>query len=126
VIFSDGSRKDSFNLGLGQRTNNHAAILGLLKACQIARENGNKEIQVFGDFEILIKILNLNDYFSNPTINKTLQRLRHVLQDFSSSLFYHILRGSNKEAYAKANMDYLLPLVAINKNDEAPLWIPIP
>jgi hypothetical protein len=85
-----------------------------------------KEIQVFGDSEILIKILNSNDHFNNPAINKTLQRLRQVLQDFSSSLFFHILRGSNKEADAKVNMGCLLPLGAFNKNDEAPLWIPIP
>jgi hypothetical protein len=90
------------------------------------RENGIKEIQVFGDFEILIKILNTNDHFNNPVINKTLLRLRQVLQDFSSSRFFHILCGSNKESYAKANMGFLFPLGELNKNDEAPLWIPIP
>jgi ribonuclease HI len=126
IYSSNGSRKDSFSWGLGQRTNNQAEILGLLKACQIVRKNGIKEIQVFGDSEILIKILNTNDYFSNPAINKTLLRLRQVLQDFSSSRFFHILRGSNKEADAKANMGCLLPLGVLNKNDDAPLWIPIP
>jgi ribonuclease HI len=98
----------------------------LLKSCQIARENGIKEIQIFGDSEILIKILNTNDHFNNPVINKTLQRLRQVLQDFSSSRFFHILRGSNKEADAKANMGCLMPLGALRKNDETPLWTPIP
>jgi hypothetical protein len=96
------------------------------KACQIARENGYKEIQDYGDSEILIKILNLNDHFNNPAVNKTLQRLRKVLQYFSSSHFFHILCGSNKEADAKANMGFLLPLCAFNKNDEAPVWTPIP
>jgi ribonuclease HI len=126
IYSSDGSRKDNFSWGLGQRTNNQAEILGLLKACQIARENGIKEIQVFGDSEILIKILNTNDHLSNPVINKTLLRIRQVLQDFSSSRFFHILRGSNKEADTKANIGCLLPLGVLNKNDEDPQWIPIP
>ena len=73
VIYSeDASRRDSFSWGLGQRTNNQAEILGLLKSCQIAHGNGIREIQVFRDSKILIKILNTEDHFSNPTINKTL------------------------------------------------------
>jgi ribonuclease HI len=49
IYSSDGQRKDKLSCGLDRRTNNQAEILGLLKACQIARENGIKEIQVFGD-----------------------------------------------------------------------------
>ena len=50
VIYSpDEQRKDIFNWGLGKRTNNYTEILRLLRSCQIARENGFKEIQVFGD-----------------------------------------------------------------------------
>ena len=127
VIYSlNGSRKDRFSWGLGQRTNNQEEILGLLKAYQIARENGNREIQVFRDSEILIKILNTEDHFSNLSLNKTLQRLQYMLQVFSSSLFFHILCGSNKEADSKENFGCLLPQGAYNKNDEAPSWIPIP
>jgi len=55
IYSSDGSQKDSFNWELRQRTNNQDEILGLLKSCQIERGNGNKEIQVFGDFEIPIR-----------------------------------------------------------------------
>ena len=127
VIYSqDGSRRDSFSWGLGQRTNNQEKILGLLKACQIARENRNREIQVFGDSKILIKILNTEDNLSIPALNKNLKRLRYMLLDFSSSLFFHILRGSNTEEDFKDNLGCLLPQGAYNKNDEEPSWIPIP
>jgi ribonuclease HI len=126
IYSSNGQRKDSFSWGLGQRTNNQVEILGLLKACQIAWENGIKEIQVFGDSEILIKTIILEDHFSNPALNKTLQRLRYVLQDFFNSQFYHILRGSNMEADEKANMVCLLSQGTFNKNEEAPTWIYIP
>ena len=45
VIYSvEGKRVDRFSWGLGHKTNNHVEILALLKACQIAREKGNKDI----------------------------------------------------------------------------------
>jgi regulator of sigma D len=62
----------------------------------------------------------------NPIINKALQRLCQVLQDFSSPCFFNILRGLNKEADAKANMGCQMPSGVLKKNDETPLWIPIP
>jgi ribonuclease HI len=91
IYSSDSQSKDSFSWGLGKNTNNQAEILGLLKACQLAQGNGEKYIQVFGDSEILIKILNSGEFFNNPTLNKTLQRLRKVTQNFTSIFIYHIL-----------------------------------
>jgi hypothetical protein len=82
VIYSpDGSSKDCFCWGLGQKSNNQADILGLLKACLIAREKGVKDLQVFGDSEIIIKKLNMEAQFSNASLNKTLVRLKRVLLD---------------------------------------------
>jgi ribonuclease HI len=127
VVYSpDGQRKDSFSWGLGQNTNNQAEILGLLKACQLAHGNDEKDIQVFGDSEILIKILNTDDYFNNPVLNKTLQRLRKVTQNFTSISFYHILRSLNKEADERENRGCLLAQGELSKNDEEPVWYPIP
>jgi ribonuclease HI len=98
----------------------------LLEACQIAWENGIKEVQVLGDSKILIKTIISEDHFSNPTLNKTLQRLRYVLQDFSNAQFYHILRGSNKKVDEHANMGCLLSQGTFSKNEETPIWISIP
>jgi hypothetical protein len=82
VIYSpDGSSKDCFYWGLGQKSNNQAKILGLLKACLIAREKGVKDLQVFGDSKIIIKKLNMEARFSNASLNKTLVRLKRVLLD---------------------------------------------
>ena len=99
---------DRFSWGLGHKTNNHVEILALLKACQIAREKGNKDIQVFGDTEILIKTLSSNGRFNDLLLNKVLQGLRSVLYFFSSHSFYHILCGLNKEADENANEGCLL------------------
>jgi ribonuclease HI len=97
-----------------------------LERIKYSRENGIKEVQVFGDSEILIKTIISEDHFSNPTLNKTLQRLRYVLQDFSNAQFYHILRGSNMEADEQANTGCLLSQGTFSKNEEAPIWISIP
>lgn len=71
VIYStDGTKRDSFAWGLGLKTNNQAEILRLLKACLIAREKGIKDLQVFGDSEIIIKNLIKGDLFNNVGLNK--------------------------------------------------------
>jgi ribonuclease HI len=111
---------------LGQSTNNQAETLGLLKDCQLAQGNGEKDIQLFGDSEILIKILNTDDYFNNPVLNKTLQRLRKVMQNFTSISFYHILQNLNNEVDERANMGCLLAQEELSKNTEIPVWYPIP
>ena len=126
ICSSDGFRIESFNWGLGEKTNSHTKILGLLKSCQIARGKGIKEIQVFGDSKILIKILNAKDVFNNLFLNKTLQRLRLVLQDFSFSHFFHIMCGSNKEVDTETNLGCLLLQGALRKKEEEPNWAPIP
>ena len=126
IYSADGKRVDSFSWGLGHKTNNHAEILALLKACQIAWEKGIKDIQVFGDSEILINTLSSNVMFNDLLLNNVLQRLRSVMHDFSSRIFFHILRGLNKEADVKANEGCLLSQGALRVNEEEAHWAPIP
>eukprot|EP00253_Pinus_taeda_P016670 PITA_16670 len=104
LIFSpDGVSRDTFFWGLGLKTNNQAELLSLLKACQIAREKGIKDIQVFGDSKILIKKLNAAEQFRNAGLNRTSERLKKVLSAFASFKFYHILRSSDSDADLLAN-----------------------
>eukprot|EP00253_Pinus_taeda_P027254 PITA_27254 len=119
VIYSlDGDRKDIFYWGLGQKSNNQAELLGLLKVCQIARDKGVKKLQVFGDSELIIKNLNTGDRFNNPSLNKILGRLKRVLQFFDSCKFYHILRNLNSEADKMANKGSAIMkgLIFVNEN----------
>eukprot|EP00253_Pinus_taeda_P033411 PITA_33411 len=103
IYFADNLRKVHFSWGLGISTNNQAELLALTKACQIARDKGIKECQAFGDSEILISKINSDSQFSNAILNKSLNRLRIILQDFTSFKIYHILRSLNKEADEMAN-----------------------
>lgn len=99
IYSSDSTSRDCFYWGLGQKSNNQAEIFGLIKACLIAREKGVKDLQAFGDSEILIKKLNSEDLLNNASLNKLLGRLKRILQEFTSYKFYHILRNLNGEAY---------------------------
>eukprot|EP00253_Pinus_taeda_P015281 PITA_15281 len=103
IFFADNLRKVHFSWGLGISTNNQAELLALTKACQIARDKGIKECQAFGDSEILISKINSDTQFSNAILNKSLNRLKIILQDFTSFKIYHILRSLNKEADEMAN-----------------------
>eukprot|EP00253_Pinus_taeda_P024699 PITA_24699 len=118
IYFAEGLSSVSFAWGLEEKTNNQAEILGLLKACHIAREKSAKDIQVFRDSEILIKKLIKEEYFNNVGLNKILDRLKTVLQSFDSCKFYHILRNSNKEADRMANLGSTLNKGILNVNGE--------
>jgi ribonuclease HI len=126
IYSSEGTTLETFSWGLGQRTNNQAEILSLIKVCQIAKARGHRNLQAFGDSEILIKMIHSGGQFNDAGLNKNLQRLRHTLQDFISFNCYHILRDLNKEADALANKGCLLAQGDLCINDGDPTNICIP
>lgn len=108
ILSPDRLNKISYSWGLGISSNNQVESYSLLKACQIAKELGHKIIQIFEDSELMIKLLNSEDYFTNPSLNKTLQRIRNTLKDFDTVDSYHILWDLNKQADSLANKGFLL------------------
>jgi hypothetical protein len=71
-------------------------------------------------------MIHLRGQFNDVSLNKNLQRLRHILKYFTSFNFYHILRDSNKEADKLANKGYLLAQgeLSINDGDLVKICIP--
>ena len=65
IFYPGGNLEMSFSWGVGQTTNNQAEIYALLKACQLAKAAGHNNIQIFGDSEIIIKVLNFDSMFNN-------------------------------------------------------------
>lgn len=109
ILSLDRSSETGFNLGLGTISNNHTESYSLLKACQIAKELGYKIIQIFWDTELLIKLLNSEDHFRNPTLNKnSIMNPKH-LKYFDRVDSYHILRDLNKQADSLTNKGCLMP-----------------
>ena len=57
LIFYPGEKLEtSFIWGVGHLTNNQAELYALSKACQLAKEAGHNNLQIFGDTEIIIKV----------------------------------------------------------------------
>ena len=55
IFYLGGRLQTSFSWGLGQLSNNQAELYALLKACQLTKEAGHKDLQIFRDSEIIIK-----------------------------------------------------------------------
>ena len=108
LYYPGGMSETSFSWGIGQSTNNLAEILALLKACQLEKEARHKDLQIFDDSEILIKVLNTNKQFNNFSLNGTIQRIQFILTEFDSISFFHILQELNKKADSKANRGFQL------------------
>ena len=109
LYYPGGIPETSFNWGIRQSKNNQVEILALLKSCQLAKEVGHKDVQIFGDSEILIKVLNTDKQFSNFSLNGTMQRIQFILTEFDSVSLFHILRGLNRKEYSKSNWGCQLP-----------------
>ena len=63
---------------------------------------------ILGDSYLLINLLNSNAQFNNPSLNKTLQRIRNILNVFEKVSSFHILRELNNQADSPANKACLL------------------
>ena len=78
-------------------------------AIQIVKENGYNTVQIiFGDSELLIKVLNTGDRFNNFALNILLQRIRAILKEFDMVESFHILWELNSYVDALANNASLL------------------
>ena len=100
-------------------SNNQAEIYNLFMAIHIAKENGYKTVQIFGDSELLIKVLNIVDHFNNSALNILLQRIRVRLKEFDMVESFHILQELNSYVDALANNASLLPQGFLSINGAA-------
>ena len=107
-------------------TNNQAESYILLQAIQLAKNKGYKSVQIFGDFEILIKDLNSFHSLKNSALIVTLQRIKIILKAFDKVDSFHILRGLNIYADALENQACLLPQGFLSINGESSYFNPIP
>ena len=107
-------------------SNNQVESYSLLKAFQIAKEHGYNSIQIDGDSELLIKVLNSEDHFNNSVLNKSFQRIQNLLKEFERVASFHILRKLNKTADALANKSCMLPEGILSINGEPIIFFPIP
>ena len=92
----------------------------------MAKEASFKYLHVYGDFEILIKMLNSDGLFNIPSLNVILKGIWIILKDFEQVEFFHILRDLNGTPDSLENVVYLLAQGYLSLNGEASLFQPIP
>ena len=102
------------------------AVNHTLFATNLVREGNPKEILIFGDSELLIKMMANKKRLKDPVLNKQLSRVTRILKDFPSVQFFHILRGLNKEADRLANIGCTLQDGMISINAETSTMAIIP
>ena len=107
-------------------SNNQAESYSLLKACQLAKEVGIKTIQVYGDSELLIKMLNSDGILNNSALNLILQRIRITMKDFEQVEFFHILRDLNGMVDSLENIACLMAQGYLSPSGEPSSFHPIP
>ena len=94
-------------------------------AWQIAKEKGYQSIQIFGDSEMLIKVLNSADQLNNSALNQILLRIRTILENFKGVASFHILRDLNSLGDDLTNKPFLLTQGTLCISGEANFFHPI-
>ena len=91
----------------------------------MAKNKGYKSVQIFGDYEILIKALNSSDSLKFFALIVTMQRIKRILKAFDKADSYHILQGLNTSVDGLANQACHLPQGFLNINGEPSYFYPI-
>ena len=126
VISSNGLSSIRFCWGLDIMSNNQAEFYSLLQASQLAKNKGYKSVQIFSDYEMLIKALNSSDSLKKFALIVTMQRIKRVLKSFDKADSYHILQGLNTSMDALANQACHISQGFLSINGEPNYFYPIP
>ena len=104
-----------YSWGLGNKTNNQAKALSLLKGCHLALLSGHiAGLHIFGDSQVIIEMLLHGRTSKNVKLNPCLERIRMNLVKFNSYKLFHILRNQNEEVSDVAN-----------KLSGTAIWLPV-
>ena len=105
VIYdSEKKELDTFFGSLGVATNNVAEYCALLAGLNRCRVLNIKELQVFGDSNLVIKQVKGEWKIKNDKLRAIYKQIKAVEPFFSSISYEHVYRVNNKRADALANM----------------------
>lgn len=89
---------------LGRRTNNQAEYEGLLRALDLARRLGAREIEILSDSELLVRQLTGQYQVKSPAIRPLHAQALGLLQHFEHWQVQHVPRQLNRQADRLANL----------------------
>ena len=90
--------------GLGVATNNVAEYNGLLAALKWAVENGERDVLIRADSELLVKQMRGEYKVKHPGLQPLYVRARLLVMELGDVRFEHVRREKNKEADRLSNL----------------------
>jgi len=88
---------------IGKETNNVAEYMGLLKGLESAVKNGYKELEIYGDSNLIIKQLK-KEYKTNAKLKPFYDKAQEFIKDLVILKMEHVYRNNNKRADELANI----------------------
>jgi len=89
---------------IGITTNNQAEYRGLIRALELAKELGAKEVQCYMDSELIVKQMRREYKVKEPTLQKMFILAWNLAVSFSKVSYHHIRRELNTEADEQVNI----------------------
>lgn len=89
---------------LGIATNNVAEYNGLLAALKWAVDNGQRDVQIRADSELLVKQMRGEYKIKHPGLQPLAARARLLMMELGRVTFEHVRREMNKEADRLSNL----------------------
>ena len=89
---------------LGIATNNVAEYNGLLAALKWAVDNGQRDVHIRADSELLVKQMRGEYKIKNPGLQPLATRARLLMMELGKVTFEHVRRELNKEADRLSNL----------------------
>jgi ribonuclease HI len=103
VITSTDKEVARISEPLGIQTNNFAEYTAVLRALELAKENGAKEIHLRSDSELMIRQMTGIYKVKSPVIKPLFDACKDLLKHFNSVKFEHVRREQNTVADELAN-----------------------
>jgi len=121
----DGISILQFAWGFGINSNIQVEALALYQGLKLLLKLEIKEANIFGDSEVIIKLMVTNSTPRHLRLARLIQRIRSVAKLFQNLKYFHVLRDNNKEADLEANKVAHLSVGAMKRDGEE-TWVPIP
>lgn len=125
ILNSEGIKTHNFAWGLGIASSIQAEALALFQGLKILKELSIREVNVFGDSQIIINIMVSRSKPSDLRLARMIFRITDLANSFQKLSFYHVLRANNKQADTEANKAALLSAGALCRGGKES-WDPIP
>jgi ribonuclease HI len=89
---------------IGRATNNVAEYTALIRALELAAEQGLKSLAVFSDSELLVKQMNGEYRVKSPDLQDLYQEAQRLRKSFDRVTLTHVRREQNAEADRLCNV----------------------